>query len=77
MPLPGFEPGSPGPQSISTDLDRSAMGPALKCSIVMNRLLTLNLVIVYKPHLANTEREYTILLLGFNRALSIHVCTLK
>ena len=28
MPLPGFEPRSPRPQSISDDLDRSAMGPA-------------------------------------------------
>ena len=28
MPLPGFEPGSPRPQSKSDDLDRSAMGPA-------------------------------------------------
>ena len=28
MPSPGFEPGSPQPQSKSDDLDRSAMGPA-------------------------------------------------
>ena len=27
MPSPGFEPGSPRPQSKSDDLDRSAMGP--------------------------------------------------
>ena len=28
MPSPGFEPGSPRPQSKSDDLDRTAMGPA-------------------------------------------------
>ena len=28
MPLPGFEPGSPRPQSKYDDLDRSAIGPA-------------------------------------------------
>ena len=29
MPSPGFEPGSPRPQSKSDNLDRLAMGPAL------------------------------------------------
>ena len=29
MSLPGFEPGSPRPQSKSDDLDRSAMGPTV------------------------------------------------
>ena len=28
LPPPGFEPGSPRPQSKSDDLDRSAIGPA-------------------------------------------------
>ena len=29
MPSPGFEPGSPRPQSKSDDFDRSAMGPGI------------------------------------------------
>ena len=35
MPSPGFEPGSPRPQSKSDDLDRSAMGPALAFNLIV------------------------------------------
>ena len=43
MPSPGFEPGSPRPQSKSDDLDRSAMGPALGGpTLNKNKYLTSN-----------------------------------
>ena len=38
MPSPGFEPGSPRPQSKSDDLDRSAMGPAYQNSISLSEI---------------------------------------
>ena len=40
MPSPGYEPGSPQPQSKSEELDRSAMGPAFTdtCSLIKHDL---------------------------------------
>ena len=41
MPLPGFEPGSPRPQSKSDDLDCLAMGPAIKNLDTLCQMLSL------------------------------------